>query len=91
MLLETFSPEVALEYLTSEGVPEGSARELNRIARGHPLALSLGSALYFATFRISGPQERLQQNGLDPEVHRVQLATSDHFGPQPRQPAKPDI
>jgi hypothetical protein len=26
MLLETFSPEVALEYLTSAGVPEGSAR-----------------------------------------------------------------
>jgi hypothetical protein len=46
MLLETFSPEVSLQYLTSEGVPEGSARELNRVARGHPLALSLGLALY---------------------------------------------
>lgn len=32
MLLETFSPEVALGYLTSAGVPEGSARELNRVA-----------------------------------------------------------
>jgi hypothetical protein len=52
MLLETFSPEVALEYLTSEGVPEGSARELNRVARGHPLALSLGLALYFAGGRV---------------------------------------
>src|SRR5215472_4388304 len=40
MLLETFSPKLAIEYLTSEGVPEGSARELNRVARGHPLALS---------------------------------------------------
>src|SRR5215470_12402716 len=48
MPLETFSPEAALEYLTTEGVPEGSARELNRVARGHPLALSLGLALYFA-------------------------------------------
>src|SRR6185436_13564760 len=48
MLLETFSPELALEYLTSEGVPEGSARELNRVARGHPLALSLALALYLA-------------------------------------------
>src|SRR5215469_10635906 len=48
MLLETFSPEVALEYLISEGVPDGSARELNRVARGHPLALSLGVALYSA-------------------------------------------
>jgi DNA-binding winged helix-turn-helix (wHTH) protein len=48
MLLETFSPKVALEYLTSEGVPEGNARELNRVAHGHPLALSLGLALYFA-------------------------------------------
>ena len=48
MLLETFSPEVALEFLTAEGVPEGSARELNRIARGHPMALSLGLALHFA-------------------------------------------
>ena len=48
MILETFPPEVALEYLTSQGVPEGSARELNGIARGHPLALSLGLAFYFA-------------------------------------------
>ena len=48
MLLETFSPEAALEYLTSEGLPEGSARELNRVALGHPLALSLGMALHFA-------------------------------------------
>jgi hypothetical protein len=54
MLLETFSPEVALEYLTSEGVPEGSARELNRVARGHPLALSLGLALYFAGGQVHG-------------------------------------
>jgi len=54
MLLETFSPEVALEYLTSEGVPEGSARELNRVARGHPLALSLGLALYFAGGQVRG-------------------------------------
>jgi hypothetical protein len=54
MLLETFAPEVALEYLTSEGMPEGSARELNRIAHGHPLALSLGLALYFAGGQVRG-------------------------------------
>jgi hypothetical protein len=54
MLLEAFSPEVALEYLTSEGVPEGSARELNRVARGHPLALSLGLALYLAGGQVRG-------------------------------------
>ena len=54
MLLETFSPEVALEYLTSEGLPEGSARELNRVARGHPLALSLGLALYSAGGQVRG-------------------------------------
>jgi hypothetical protein len=54
MLLETFSSEVALEYLTSHGVPESSARELNRIVRGHPLALSLGMALYFSRGRICG-------------------------------------
>jgi hypothetical protein len=54
MLLETFSPETALEYLTSQGVPEESARELNRIAHGHPLALSLGTALYFAGGQVSG-------------------------------------
>jgi hypothetical protein len=46
MLVETFSPEVALEYLISNGVPEDGARELNRVTRGHPLALSLGLALY---------------------------------------------
>ena len=54
MLLETFPPEVALEYLTSEGVPEGSARELNRVARGHPLALSLGLALHFVGGQVRG-------------------------------------
>src|SRR5262249_58022510 len=54
LFLETFSPEVALEYLTSEGVPEGSARELNRVARGHPLALSLGLALYLAGGQVRG-------------------------------------
>ena len=54
LLLETFSPEVALEYLTSQGVPAGSARELNRVARGHPLALSLGLALYRASGKVRG-------------------------------------
>src|SRR5215813_8304108 len=54
MVLETFSSEVALEYLTSEGVPEGSARELNRIARGHPLALSLALALYSSGGQLRG-------------------------------------
>src|SRR6201997_1836565 len=54
ILLETFSPEVALEFLTSEGVPECSARELNRVARGHPLALSLGLALHFAGGQVRG-------------------------------------
>jgi hypothetical protein len=54
IVLETLSAEVALEYLTSEGVPEGSARELNRIARGHPLALSLGTALHFAGGQVRG-------------------------------------
>jgi hypothetical protein len=54
MLLETFSTEAALEYLTSQGVADGSARELNRIARGHPLALSLGSALYSAGGQVCG-------------------------------------
>ena len=54
MLLETFSPDVALEYLTSEGVPERSARELNRVARGHPLALTLGLALHSAGGQVRG-------------------------------------
>jgi hypothetical protein len=54
MLLETFSPEVALEYLTSKGVLEGSARGLNRVARGHPLALSLGLALYSGGGQVRG-------------------------------------
>lgn len=54
MLVDTFSPEVSLEYLVGEGVPEDSARELNRVARGHPLALSLGLALYFAGGQVRG-------------------------------------
>ena len=54
MLLETFSPEVALAFLTSEGMPEGSARELNRVAHGHPLALSLGLALHSAGGQVRG-------------------------------------
>ena len=54
MLLETFSQQVALEYLTSQGVPESSAPELNRVAHGHPLALSLGLALYSAGGQVRG-------------------------------------
>ena len=54
MPLETFSPEVALEYLASQGVPENNARELNRVARGHPLALSFGLALYSAGGQVRG-------------------------------------
>jgi len=54
MLLETFPLEVALNYLISEGVPEASARELNLIARGHPLALSLGLALHFSGGQVGG-------------------------------------
>jgi len=54
MLLETFSPEVALQYLASEGVLANSARELNRVARGHPLALSLGLALHFGGGQVRG-------------------------------------
>jgi NACHT domain-containing protein len=54
MVLETFSPEVALQYLNSQGVPEGNARELNRVARGHPFGLSLGLALYSAGGEVRG-------------------------------------
>jgi NACHT domain len=61
MLLETFSPEVALEYLTSEGMPEGSARKLNRVALGHPLALSLGLALYSAGGQVRGSADTRHQ------------------------------
>ena len=52
LVLETFPPEVALEYLISQGIAEASARELNRVAHGHPLALSLGSALYFTNGQL---------------------------------------
>jgi DNA-binding response OmpR family regulator len=61
MLLDTFSPEAALGYLTSKGVPESSARELNRVARGHPLALSLGLALYSAGGQVHGSAATLHQ------------------------------
>jgi len=81
MVLETFSPEVALEYLISEGMPEGSARELNRVARGHPLALSLGLALYSAGGQVRGSattrHEVLEQmaalflEGADSETKQV--------------------
>src|SRR5262249_7009558 len=54
MVLETFPSEAATEYLTSQGVPEASARALNRVARGHPLALSLGLALYSAGGHVRG-------------------------------------
>src|SRR5246500_537193 len=54
MLLETFSPQESIEYLTSEGVPESSARELNRVAHGHPMALALGLALYSAGGQVRG-------------------------------------
>jgi hypothetical protein len=61
MLLETFSAEVAMEYLISQSVPESSARELNRVARGHPLALSLGLALYSAGGQVRGSAATLHE------------------------------
>ncbi len=61
MLLETFSPEVAVEYLTSQGMPESSARELTRVGRGHPLALSLGLALHSAGGQVRGSAATLHQ------------------------------
>ena len=45
---------MALEYLTSEGMPEARSRDLNLVAYGHPLALSLGLALYFAGGQVRG-------------------------------------
>ncbi len=85
MLLETFSPEVALEYPTSEGMPEGSARELNRVAYGHPMALSLGLALYRAGGQVRGSASTHHQvlehmaalflEGADAEtIHVIQAA-----------------
>lgn len=61
MVLETFSLEAALEYLTSQGLPVDSAQELNRVARGHPLALSLGVALYSAGGRVRGSEATRHQ------------------------------
>jgi hypothetical protein len=85
MLLETFSPEVALEYLTSECVPDGSARELNRVAHGHPLALSLGLALHSAGGQLRGSAATHHQvlehmaalflEGADSETKQVVQAT----------------
>jgi hypothetical protein len=54
MHLDTFPADVALGYLISEGLPENSARDLNRIAHGHPLALSLGLALYSSGGKVRG-------------------------------------
>jgi len=52
LLLETFPSPTAHEYLTANGLTESSARDLNRIAHGHPMALSLGLALYSSGGRI---------------------------------------
>jgi hypothetical protein len=59
--LHTFPNQVALEYLTSEGLPETAAKELNRIAHGHPMALSLGLALYSAGGHLRGSQSTRQE------------------------------
>jgi Transcriptional regulatory protein, C terminal len=86
MLLETFSSEVVLEYLTSQGVPQGSARELNRVARGHPLALSLGLALHLSGGQVRGNSATRHQvlehmaalflEGADSETIQVVQAAS---------------
>lgn len=84
LVLETFSPEVALEYLKSRGVPENRARELNWIAHGHPLALSLGVALYSAGGKVRGSEatrhevvEHLAElflEGVDPRTRETMEA-----------------
>jgi len=65
MLLETFSPEVALEYLISQGVPETSAKEMNRVVRGHPLSLSLALAFYSAGGKVHGGNATAQHQVLE--------------------------
>ena len=81
MHLDTFPPEVALGYLISRGLPEHSARELNRIAHGHPMALSLGAALYSAGAQVRGtasthhhvlePMAALFLEGADPPTREI--------------------
>src|SRR3954452_16096246 len=45
LLLEPLPEEDALRYLARSGIPAAAARRINRVTRGHPLALTMAASI----------------------------------------------
>src|SRR5262249_982252 len=86
-VVETLTPPVALQLLAQAGIPPESARRINAVARGHPLALTLAAAaarerpdLSLAATEPDSVLEQLSREYLgqvdDPLVQRVMAACS---------------
>ncbi len=84
--LSNLSPDAAGELLRREGVAPAEGRRLNRVARGHPLALRLSAAALaarpeldleaVATRTVIEELTRLFLDGLDPVTRRALDAAS---------------
>jgi DNA-binding response OmpR family regulator len=70
-VLDTLPPPAALDLLTQAGIPLESARRINAVASGHPLALTLAAAaaherpdLSLATSELDSVLEQLSRDYL---------------------------
>ena len=61
LLLEPLPERDALAYLASSGVAATTARRLNRVARGHPLALTMAASLAYTETARAVEEKGLQQ------------------------------
>jgi DNA-binding response OmpR family regulator len=86
-VVETLAPPAALELLTRAGIPLHSARGINAVVRGHPLALTLAAAaarersdLSLAATELDSVLEQLSREYLaqieDPLAQRALAACS---------------
>jgi DNA-binding response OmpR family regulator len=86
-VLETLPPPAALDLLAQTGIPLESARRINAVARGHPLALTLAAAaarerpdLSLAATELDSVLQQLSRDYLaqveDPLAQRALAACS---------------
>jgi hypothetical protein len=72
LLLEPLPERDALAYLASSGIGAATARRLNRVARGHPLALTMAASLAQAE-----PGHAVEEKGLQQVIDELSRAYVD--------------
>lgn len=78
--LGTLDEKHALEVLRMAGVAESDARAVNRVARGHPLALQVAAVALRAQ-----PHLRVEEAGISPIVAELTKLYLDHLDARERR------